>query len=263
VTEPETETLTIYEPIRLNNIYYDLDDDKILPDAEGDLDFIYDLMIKYPDMVIELSSHTDSRGKDNYNLDLSQRRANSAKQYLVLRGIEEPRIKPVGYGEKRIINRCSNGVDCSEEEHRRNRRTEFTIIEGPQTIEVRRDQKKSAIPKQENDNGSASLQGTPILQFEKPEIDLGSVSQGEKKKASFKFKNIGDADLIIEVATACECTELDWPRNPVRPGEVGEISIEYNSTGKEGQQEVTVDVIANTEPLVTQATFSIFVEKLN
>ena len=64
-------------------------------------------------------------------------------------------------GRKAIINRCSNGVDCSEEEHRRNRRTEFTIIEGPQTIEVRRDQKKSAAPKQENDNGSASLDGTP------------------------------------------------------------------------------------------------------
>src|SRR5690606_26479529 len=59
VTEPETEVLTIFEPIRLNNIYYDLDDDKILPDAEPDLDFVYDLMIKYPDMVIELSSHTD------------------------------------------------------------------------------------------------------------------------------------------------------------------------------------------------------------
>ncbi len=263
VTEPETEVLTIFEPIRLNNIYYDLDDDKILPDAEPDLDFIYDLMIKYPDMVIELSSHTDSRGKDNYNLDLSQRRANSAKQYLVQRGIDEKRIKPVGYGEKRIINRCTNGVNCSEEEHRRNRRTEFTIIEGPQTIEVRRDQRKQAVPLPENDNGSASLPGMPVLEFEKPELDLGSVTQGEKKKAAFKFKNTGDADLIIEVATACECTELDWPREPVKPGETGEITIEYDSKDKEGQQEVTVDVFANTEPLVTQASFSIFVEKLN
>ena len=263
VTEPEMEVLTIYEPIRLNNIYYDLDDDKILPDAEPDLDFIYDLMVKYPDMVIELSSHTDSRGKDNYNLDLSQRRANSARQYLVLRGIDEKRINPVGYGEKRIINRCTNGVNCSEEEHRNNRRTEFTIIEGPQTIEVRRDRQKSAVPLQENGNGSASIDGTPVLEFEKPEMDLGSVSQGEKKKASFKFKNAGDDDLIIDVATACECTELDWPRNPVKPGEWGEITIEYDSKDKEGQQDITVDVIANTEPLVTQASFSIFVEKLN
>jgi peptidoglycan-associated lipoprotein len=263
VTEPETEVLTIFEPIRLNNIYYDLDDDKILPDAEPDLDFVYDLMIKYPDMVIELSSHTDSRGKDNYNLDLSQRRANSAKQYLVQRGIDDKRIKPVGYGEKRIINRCTNGVNCSEEEHRRNRRTEFTIIEGPQTIEVRRDQRKQAVPLPENDNGSASLPGLPVLEFEKPELDLGSVTQGEKKKAAFKFKNTGDADLIIEVATACECTELDWPREPVKPGETGEITIEYDSKDKEGQQDVTVDVFANTEPLVTQASFSIFVEKLN
>lgn len=264
VTEPETEVLSIYEPIRLNNIYYDLDDDKILPDAEPDLDFVYDLMTKYPDMVIELSSHTDSRGKDNYNLDLSQRRANSAKQYLVQRGIDDKRIKAVGYGEKRIINRCKNGVDCSEEEHRRNRRTEFTILEGPQTIEVRKDRKSSAPSnRQPDNNGSASLDGTPVLEFETPELDLGSVKEGEKKKAVLKFKNSGDADLVIEVATACECTELDWPRKAIKPGETGEIKIEYNSAEKEGQQDVTVDVFANTDPIVTQASFSIFVEKIN
>lgn len=261
-TEPETEVLTIYEPIRLNNIYYDLDDDKILPDAEPDLDFVYDLMTKYPDMVIELSSHTDSRGKDNYNLDLSQRRANSAKQYLVQRGIDAKRIQAVGYGEKRIINRCTNGVDCSEEEHRRNRRTEFTILEGPQTIEVRKDRKSTPVNDQGDDGGSASLNG-PILEFEKTEIDLGSVREGQKKKGVLKFKNTGDADLVIEIATACECTELEWPREPIKPGETGEILIEYNSEEKEGQQDITVDVFANTEPVVNQASFSIFVEKIN
>ncbi|NND33349.1 MAG: DUF1573 domain-containing protein [Saprospiraceae bacterium] len=258
----ETETLTIYEPIRLNNIYYDLDDDKILPDAEGDLDFIYDLMIKYPDMVIELSSHTDSRASDSYNLRLSQRRANSAKQYLVQRGIDGKRIQPVGYGEKRILNQCVDGVECTEEEHRLNRRTEFTIIEGPQTIEVTKDKKK-APASGGNDNGSASLDGMPILKFDKDQIDLGRLKQGEKKKSSFKFINAGNADLLIEIATACECTELDWPREAIQPGAEATIDIEYDSTDKEGQQDITVDVLANTEPIVTQAFFSVFVEKVN
>ena len=132
----ETTTVTINEPIRLDNIYYDLDDDKILQDAEKDLNVLYDLLNKYPDMVIELSSHTDSQGRSSYNEGLSQRRAESARSWLIDRGVNKKRIKPVGYGETVIINHCKNGVKCSDDEHRQNRRTEFKIIAGPQTIEI-------------------------------------------------------------------------------------------------------------------------------
>ncbi len=268
--KPESEVLTRFEPIRLSNIYYDLDDDQILPDAEQDLDFIYDLMLKYPEMVIELSSHTDARASDAYNLDLSQRRANSAKQYLEVRGIDDARIKAVGYGEKRILNKCVDGVKCTEAEHRQNRRTEFTIIEGPQTIEVQRKvQKKSPLKMQktpdgsEDQGGSASLNsGMPKLEFEKTDLDLGSIRQGKKKKEVLYFKNTGTADLLIDIASACECTELDWPREAIKPGQRAQIDIEYDSTDKEGLQEVTVDVFANTDPLVTQAFFKVFVETI-
>ena len=129
----ETTTVTINEPIRLDNIYYDLDDDKILQDAEKDLNVLYDLLNKYPDMVIELTSHTDSQGRSSYNEGLSQRRAESARSWLIDRGVNKKRIKPVGYGETVIINHCKNGVKCSDDEHRQNRRTEFKIIAGPQT----------------------------------------------------------------------------------------------------------------------------------
>ncbi len=137
--EPEVEIITINQPIRLNNIYYDFDDDKILPDAEEDLDKILDLMNEYPDMVIELSSHTDARGKTKYNQKLSQRRAESAKRYLIENGISADRIKAVGYGESMILNRCKNGVDCTDEEHRFNRRTEFKIIKGPKEITIKKE----------------------------------------------------------------------------------------------------------------------------
>jgi len=133
---PEIEIITINQAIRLNNIYYDLDDWKILPEAEQDLNTIINLMNKYTDMVIELSSHTDSQGVSTYNEKLSQKRAESAKQYIVNKGIDPNRIKAVGYGESIILNRCSNGVRCSDDEHRYNRRTEFKIIAGPQTIEI-------------------------------------------------------------------------------------------------------------------------------
>jgi peptidoglycan-associated lipoprotein len=124
------------EPIRLNNIYYDFNDDKILPDAEKDLQFLVDLMNKYPDMKIELSSHTDAQGKVDYNQKLSQRRAESAKRWMVGKGIADERITPVGYGEQFILNRCTDGVECTDEEHRYNRRTEFKILAGPTTIEI-------------------------------------------------------------------------------------------------------------------------------
>ncbi|MEZ5058171.1 MAG: OmpA family protein [Saprospiraceae bacterium] len=142
--EPEYEDIevTINEPIRLNNIYYDFDDDKILPDAENDLNDLKNLMDEYPAIKIELSSHTDAQGKDAYNQELSQRRANSAKAWLVEHGVAEERIVPKGYGETQILNQCVNGVTCTDDEHRFNRRTEFKIIEGPTTIMMKRTEKK-------------------------------------------------------------------------------------------------------------------------
>ncbi|MBK8920769.1 MAG: OmpA family protein [Saprospirales bacterium] len=124
------------EPIRLNSIYYDFDKADILPDAEKDLQFLVDLMNQYPDMKIELSSHTDAQGRDEYNESLSQRRADSAKTWMVAKGIVAERIVAVGYGEKFILNRCKNGVECPDEEHRFNRRTEFKIIAGPTSITI-------------------------------------------------------------------------------------------------------------------------------
>lgn len=135
----ETEIVTINEPIRLNNIYYEFDKWDILPAAEIDLNVILGLMGEYSDMVIELSSHTDSRGTTPYNEELSQKRAESAKNWLVNRGVDEERIVAKGYGESVILNRCVNGVRCPEEDHQFNRRTEFKIIAGPQSIEIKRE----------------------------------------------------------------------------------------------------------------------------
>lgn len=142
-TDEIIEIVTINQPIRLENIYYEFDDDKILPDAEKDLRVLLELLDEYPEMVIELSSHTDSRGVSSYNRDLSLRRAESAKRWLTERDVLEDRIQAVGYGEEQILNQCVNGVRCSEEEHRINRRTEFKILEGPQSIEIRKEVRKT------------------------------------------------------------------------------------------------------------------------
>ncbi|MBL7806854.1 MAG: OmpA family protein [Saprospiraceae bacterium] len=144
--EPEYDTLRINEPIRLDNILYDYDKDNIRPDAEPDLQSVVDLMKKYPEMKIELSSHTDARGNDAYNEDLSQRRANSAVAWIVAKGIGADRIVAKGYGEKQLQNKCANGVECTEEEHQLNRRTEFKITAGPTSIVIERVEKREKKP---------------------------------------------------------------------------------------------------------------------
>lgn len=124
----------IYIPIKknevviFNNIYYELNSAKIQQGAALELDALAKTMLNRPSMTIELSAHTDSRGKDEYNQRLSLDRANAAKQYLVSKGINDNRIKALGYGESKIRNHCKNTVKCSEDEHRYNRRTEVKII---------------------------------------------------------------------------------------------------------------------------------------
>ena len=112
---------------QLRNIYYNFNDATIRPDARKDLEALYIVMTKYPDMEIELASHTDCRGTDFYNTDLSQRRASSAVQYLINKGIDAKRIVAKGYGETMLRNKCADGVSCSEQQHKINRRTEVKI----------------------------------------------------------------------------------------------------------------------------------------
>lgn len=113
----------------LENIHYDFDKHNIRKDAAEILDELVRIMRDNPTLKIELSSHTDSRGSDSYNMALSQRRAQSAVDYLVSRGIARDRMVAQGYGESRLLNRCSNGVACSIDEHQANRRTEVEILE--------------------------------------------------------------------------------------------------------------------------------------
>ena len=115
--------------IKIGIIYFDLDKSFIRNDAAIELNKIVMLMNQYPNMVINIESHTDSRNSDNYNLDLSDRRANSTKEYIIEQGIDANRIENAkGFGETQLINKCSNGVTCTEIEHQLNRRSEFIIV---------------------------------------------------------------------------------------------------------------------------------------
>lgn len=120
--------LIVDKPIVLDNIYYDYNKWFIREDAEFPLNNVVEMLQKYPNMIIEMSSHTDSRGKDKYNMTLSDKRAHAAVDYLISKGIDKSRLKWKGYGESMLLNQCSNGVECTADEHQKNRRTEFKIL---------------------------------------------------------------------------------------------------------------------------------------
>ncbi|WP_299228703.1 OmpA family protein [uncultured Psychroserpens sp.] len=115
--------------IVINPIFFDFDKWNIRTDAQYELENIVDVMRAHPTMVIKIESHTDSRGSDRYNMKLSDRRAKSTRDYIISRGIAAERIESaIGYGESQLLNKCSNGVKCSKEEHQLNRRSYFYIL---------------------------------------------------------------------------------------------------------------------------------------
>lgn len=113
--------------VNINTIYFDLNKYNIRPDAAKELDKVVQVMNEYPELLIDAGSHTDSRGTDSYNMKLSDRRAKSTIDYIISKGIDPNRLAYKGYGETQLVNNCTNGVKCSDEEHELNRRTEFQI----------------------------------------------------------------------------------------------------------------------------------------
>ncbi|MEP2237347.1 MAG: OmpA family protein [Maribacter sp.] len=115
--------------LKLAPIYFDLNSSYLRDDAFENLDKVVAYMIKRPEVKVEIGSHTDSREEDGYNLWLSDRRAKRTVAYIISAGIDESRITGKGYGETALINKCANGVICSDRDHQLNRRSEFILIE--------------------------------------------------------------------------------------------------------------------------------------
>lgn len=194
--EPEYDTISMEEVFVLENILYDFADDRIKEEAEADLEVVLELMNQYPDMKIELGSHTDNRGEATYNQNLSQRRAESARRWLMRQGVSRDRIDAVGYGEgvPKVVNSkiaaafdflkegdvltgdFINSLPTEEEQeaaHEINRRTEFKIVEGPTSVTIKRTSLRSS--KQEKSNDRKALP-----QAQNPEIHPFSSLYGKK-----------------------------------------------------------------------------------
>ena len=134
ITQTDTPKKTPVKPVLVSvgmglyKIYYDLDKSDIRPDAAAELDKLVIVLQQHPTLKIELSSYTDSRASEQYNLALSQRRANAAVAYLLKKGISEIRLVARYYGKNNLVNNCGDNAECTEAMHQLNRRTEFKVI---------------------------------------------------------------------------------------------------------------------------------------
>jgi peptidoglycan-associated lipoprotein len=117
-------------PYKIPNILWDYNKWDIREDARPYLDYVAKLLKDNPGLKIEVSSHCDSRGSEFFNDRLSEKRAKAVSEYLVKKGVRRSMLISRGYGKARLINRCSDGVTCTEDEHQANRRTEFQVIGG-------------------------------------------------------------------------------------------------------------------------------------
>lgn len=130
VEEPEfKENDDLFKKLNLLPIHFDFDKANVRPDASVELNKIVRVMKKYPQMKIDIRSYTDSRGNDAYNMKLSERRAKSTADWIILQGISPSRVSYKGYGETHLLNNCRNGVKCTNAEHEANRRSEFIVTE--------------------------------------------------------------------------------------------------------------------------------------
>lgn len=120
--------IKVGDVLTFNNIYFGYDSSRPEASALSELNTLTSILNKRPEMKIRIESHTDSRGTQAYNLQLSINRANAVRDYLVSKGINEDRLVIKGYGESRLLNHCKDNVPCTEAEHRYNRRTEIVII---------------------------------------------------------------------------------------------------------------------------------------
>ena len=298
--EPVYRTISREEPIELGNVLYDFAKADIQPSSYGDLDFLANLMQQYPDMIVELRAHTDSRGGDAANRTLSQNRAESARRYLIEKGIVRRRMQARGYGEtepRKVSAKISAAFpylpegtvlteefieslpneDMQEQAHQLNRRTEFSIIEGPTSIKIEETEliqignrkiegttkpapERNSMPLGQTDPveihklsslyGKTNLTGLPIMQFSFREVDFGEVTKGDKAEVTYTFTNVGDTPLVIDLVSACDCTTATYETGKeYAPGESGDIHVVFDSAKKDEGETIDVDVILrNVEP---------------
>jgi outer membrane protein OmpA-like peptidoglycan-associated protein/tetratricopeptide (TPR) repeat protein len=143
----ELEKVVVDLEKKIENIYYDYAQATLRESSLIELDKLRNILVDNPNFQVELSAHTDSRGNDEYNMALSQKRASAVVNYLIQKGVSPGQIMPKGYGESKPINKCTNGAICTEEQYEMNRRTEFKVIGYIKYLPTKTVKKQKVTPK--------------------------------------------------------------------------------------------------------------------
>ena len=180
--------------LQLDPIYFEVNRSRITNQAKVELQKVITLMQRYERMKIDIRSHTDSRAGDAYNKILSQKRAEATANYITNQNINKNRVSGKGYGETQLVNNCSNGVDCTEEEHALNRRSEFIILNKNETPQEIRNQIDDRIPVAESsDDTTKKLEGTQTSRFSR----------------KYDFKAGSSRVYTVQVAATVQNTNID------------------------------------------------------
>lgn len=194
--------------VKIKNIYYDYGSASIRKDSKEQLDLLAEMMRDNPRIVIELSSHTDCRGGKEVNRKLSQYRAESVVRYIKSRArIKNDRIEAVGYGEEKPVNSCVDGVDCAEELHQQNRRTEFTVID-IKPDDVYMDRSLASIMQEENMLKMVEAHDETAFMEKEPLKDSTSTNTGPAKPEVIQPDYSG---YKIQLMTQLESPDINHP----------------------------------------------------
>lgn len=212
---------------RLSPIYYGFDDAAITEEAAREMDKIVEVMNSNSDLIIEASSYTDSRGSDSYNIELSNRRAKAAVEYLKAQGIDASRIKSKGYGEEKLINQCINGVECQDEMHQMNRRTEFNFANVPSVGSKKKSQPKEAKVAVQQPK---PIEQRPVIQDEKKEPEVAAKVEKIEVKAE---------EVVAEAEVAQEKVDGVVAEAEVTQEKVDEVVVDIEATEEQPEEVIT------------------------
>ncbi len=189
--------------IELKNLYFNFNDASIRANARKDLDDLVNVLQQHPDMEIEIASYTDAVGSKDYNLGISQKRAEKVVEYLISKGINADRLLAIGYGESGIRNRCVDGVHCSDKEHQFNRRIEIKVTKSSLPVKVTYLEDTPATNKdtandQENEPSSINTKPNKSDEYQTFHVIIGAFlmeKNAEKKLLSAQKMGFDEASI--------------------------------------------------------------------
>jgi outer membrane protein OmpA-like peptidoglycan-associated protein len=205
----------------LKSRYYGQDDAEVNEEAKTELEPLLKMMQKDKRIEIEIASHTDARGKANFNMTISQLRADNIKTYFIENNIAPNRIRSLGYGETMIRNRCKRGVNCSNEEHAFNQRTDIKVVKGLDTETIVESDMPSK-PKQ---------QPTKVVNTEGADLVASNVQNTQNLVAPSSTREVSSKKYYVIVGTFTKPENAQKHRQKaIEAGFVEAEVIQYQDT---------------------------------